>query len=748
MATRPYSVFISYASGDRPHAERLFRALQSAGVEVWLDTEQLRGGEAWDEQIRQRVRSCTFFLALVSPLTDTRAEGYFRREWRMALDRMSDLADDRPFLVPVALEGARAESARVPAKFLEVQWLPLGAEADSARRLIEQLERLHDSMSAPRAGARTRTEAVGSRNRARAPVWRRSGFWLALAAAAGAMVFAGLFLRPKPASLGPALDPQAVAVIPFANHGGAPSDDYLCDGLTEEVTARLMREPSLHVVARSSAASLPGKSATDIGAALRVGTVVRGEFRRSGDEVTVQVRVLSGADGELEWSRDYTGASSTLMTLESALADDVAGVMAPHSMAVAARAPATTNLDAYDAFLHGASLRQKASTKENIERAAAYYRQAVTDDPRFALAWARYGILLIRLHNLGWDDSAATLREAHHAIAQALAIQPDLPEAHVAMASYLGLQWADLPLAVEQYQQALALSPNDDDAWHGLAVGELILGRKAEAVRAMEHAVALDPRNAGRLYQFGIILAFASRYDDAMAAQEGAFALDHAPDALIEEAVIERERSGNLSRALAKLDTARRWCKTAEQRNEYWRYRMSLLRSEERWPEALAAVDQMEGEASPAQWVYYTKALMRAQIRESMGDEAQARRDYAAALGLTRAYAAREPALVRSHTTLALIEAALNQPAAARADVARCLELVPPDRNPYLAALTSRAVQIQVEYRLGAQDRAFQLLSDEIAAGFYKRNDLLLAPEWRLLQSNPRFQTLAKAAVL
>ncbi|HEY3756086.1 MAG TPA: TIR domain-containing protein [Opitutaceae bacterium] len=752
MATRAYSVFISYASEDHPNAEALFLALRAAEIEAWLDKDQLRGGEAWDEQIRQRIRSCTFFLALVSPRTDAREEGYFRREWRMAIDRMNDLAEDRPFLIPLALEGTNSETARVPAKFREVQWLPLGADDASAQSLVRQLDRLHGAMDPLSSGWVRRGDArfeptAGRLARRTTP--RRNSLGIILSVlAGGAAALAAFFSFRAPPAAGLPLDPQGVSVQPFVNVSGSPNDDYLCDGLTEEVTDTLAKESALHVVARSSAASLSGKSPAEVGATLRVGTVVLGDFQRRGDEVLLHARAVSGASGAAEWSHEYRGAASTLIALETSLSEDTARVLAPHSTVSSSRPPLTSNLDAYDAFLHADSVRQKAPTEENIRREAAYYRQAVSADPRFALAWARYGILLIRLHNLGFDDSNATLQEAHRAVSQAMALRPDLPEAHEAMASYLGLHWADLPLAIEEYQKALAASPNDDDAWHGLAVGEQILGHKAEAVRAMEHAVALDPRNAGRLFEFGIILAFASRYDDAIATEERVFALDRSPDILLEEAWIERERSGNLALALAKVDAALAWCKTADDRNEYWRYRSNLLRSQERWSDALAAVDHLETDAVPTQFMYYTKPLLRAQIRESMDDPSGAQRDYATALELTRAYAAHQPEHIRSHLTLALLEAALNQPAAARADVAQCLQLVPPEQNPFLAALTSQLVQIQVEYRLGARDHALQLLTEVIAAGFYKRNDLLLAPEWEKLRGDPQFHALAESAPL
>ncbi|MFO1448605.1 MAG: toll/interleukin-1 receptor domain-containing protein [Opitutaceae bacterium] len=117
------SVFLSYASEDRPAARRLRDALNQAGLEVWYDENELGGGDAWDQKIRRQIRECTFFIAVISSTTDQRSEGYFRREWRLAVERTLDMADDMLFLVPIVIDETHEEGARVPEKFLTVQWV-------------------------------------------------------------------------------------------------------------------------------------------------------------------------------------------------------------------------------------------------------------------------------------------------------------------------------------------------------------------------------------------------------------------------------------------------------------------------------------------------------------------------------------------------------------------------------------------------------------------------------------------------
>lgn len=137
----PFSIFISYASGDRPAARLLGETLKKAGLDVWLDEEELAGGDAWDAKIRQQIRTCTYFMPVISATTEARREGYFRREWRLAVERTLDHADDVLFLTPVVIDETREQGARVPEKFMSVQWLrcPGGKEtpqlAELARRL-------------------------------------------------------------------------------------------------------------------------------------------------------------------------------------------------------------------------------------------------------------------------------------------------------------------------------------------------------------------------------------------------------------------------------------------------------------------------------------------------------------------------------------------------------------------------------------------------------------------------------------
>src|SRR3954469_11759510 len=139
-APRP-SVFISYASDDRAAARTLRDTLAAAGLEVWYDENELGGGDAWDAKIRRQIRDCDYFMPMISATTERRKEGYFRREWRLAAERTMDMADDALFLLPVVIDDTSESGARVPERFLAVQWLraPGGQRTPALEALAPRL---------------------------------------------------------------------------------------------------------------------------------------------------------------------------------------------------------------------------------------------------------------------------------------------------------------------------------------------------------------------------------------------------------------------------------------------------------------------------------------------------------------------------------------------------------------------------------------------------------------------------------
>ena len=142
------AVFLSYASQDAEAAQRICEALRAGGIEVWFDQSELRGGDVWDRQIKKQVHDCALFIAVISANTQARLEGYFRREWRLAVERSHDMADGRPFLVPIVIDATNERDAEVPESFRKVHWTRLrGGETPPA--FCERIAALITGREAP-----------------------------------------------------------------------------------------------------------------------------------------------------------------------------------------------------------------------------------------------------------------------------------------------------------------------------------------------------------------------------------------------------------------------------------------------------------------------------------------------------------------------------------------------------------------------------------------------------------------------
>jgi hypothetical protein len=145
------AVFLSYASQDAEVARRICEALRAGGIEVWFDQSELRGGDAWDKAIRRQIRTCALFIPIVSRNTHAREEGYFRLEWKLAVDRSHLMTGTKAFLLPVVIDDTRDDDEHVPDKFREVQWTRL-TDGNATPNFVERISRLLSPAEAHAAG--------------------------------------------------------------------------------------------------------------------------------------------------------------------------------------------------------------------------------------------------------------------------------------------------------------------------------------------------------------------------------------------------------------------------------------------------------------------------------------------------------------------------------------------------------------------------------------------------------------------
>ena len=179
MSDSSKAVFLSYASQDAAAALRICEALRAGGVEVWFDQSELRGGDSWDAKIRKQIKECALFVPIISANTNSRPEGYFRLEWKLAVDRSHLLADDHAFLFPVVIDETAEPTARVPEKFRDVQWTRLNVK-DTPETLARRVGRLldRDAMEMGRPPPVERGEGAASPRNSKHPSWLRYAWML------------------------------------------------------------------------------------------------------------------------------------------------------------------------------------------------------------------------------------------------------------------------------------------------------------------------------------------------------------------------------------------------------------------------------------------------------------------------------------------------------------------------------------------------------------------------------------------
>jgi TolB-like protein/Tfp pilus assembly protein PilF len=546
-----HAVFLSYASQDADAAGRICDSLRAAGIKVWFDQSELRGGDVWDQKIRREIHDCELFVPVISVHTASRREGYFRLEWDLADQRTHRLARNRAFILPVCLDATPARGADVPESFQRVQWtrIPNGPTPPEFVRLIEQLL----------SGKQVPTTVPPDRARRS---WVRPA-WLAVAIVVAAVAAYCFIERPWIAQPSPAATfaaaARSIAVLPFVNMSGDQSQQYFSDGMSEDLIVALSQFPGLKVIGHTSAFQFRDskEDSRNIGAKLGVAHLLEGSVRRSGDTVRVSAELINTADGSAQWSERYDRPYKELFALQDEITRAVATALRTKLMpgehaAAQIDKPPSGSLEAYNALLQGRFYFSRI-TEADMRKAIEYYTQATELDPNYALAWS---FLSRTWSNLSADFLEGAPAQSAYAKARAtadraLSLSPDLAFAHLARADLLEFADFDWRGAEAEYRRALALAPNDAAAQFGL--GQLLanLGEADQAIALTRQALATEPLRANVYYWLGTYYLGINRLDDAEGAIRRAIELQPAAQSFhVQLAIIEIKR-GHAQLALA-----------------------------------------------------------------------------------------------------------------------------------------------------------------------------------------------------
>ena len=724
----PRAVFVSYAREDTASALRIAEALRSHGVEVWFDQNELRGGDAWDQKIRQQISDCALFLPIISAHTQERSKGYFRLEWKLAVEQTHLMLEGVPFLAPVVVDDTSENGAAVPAEFMKVQWTRLPGALPSPQ-FVEQIKRL---LEAPRKAAAAARSASAPPTASPPAAAFPKGVVAALSVAVLALG-AYVALRPTAKEKPPAAEPaktvaemkaapapqkisdKSIAVLPLANMSKDEDTGFFADGVHEDLLTNLALISELKVVSRTTMTQYRGtsKSMKQIGEELGVAYILEGSVRRSGNKVRVTGQLINARTDEHVWAKSYDRDLTDIFAIQASLSQEIASALqaaiTPQAQKFIERRP-TENPVAYDAFLKGRDIRNKSRTGQlgPLKQAEKQFQLAVNQDPKFAAAWGELATAHALYAFWNYDASLARLAQGDAAIATAQRLAPDSPDVLRQVGTYAYYAHRDYATATAQYEKVARLQPNDATIFNSLALILRRQGRWAESLANSRKALELDPGNISYHRACLSTLRQGRRWEEAMAEQRRLIAL--LPDDLAEQGVLPQlafEATGSwqaFDELLTRLTPAQR------ESPRGLRLRKGLAAFVKVDPAEFKRLDALQPYFDSDGSEHYPQACNAAAVYAAAGDSAAMRARIADFPAELRTRLEHEPTNFKVMEYLASFEALLGHTDEAVRLTSRTLELVPETRDAldgpdvlYLAAC--------VHAMVGDKDRALAELA-------------------------------------
>ncbi len=291
-------------------------------------------------------------------------------------------------------------------------------------------------------------------------------------------------------------DTPSIAVLPFANMSADPENEFFCDGLAEELLNALAKIDQLKVAARTSAFSFKGKNTnvSEIGDALHVKTLLEGSVRKSGNRLRITAQLVNASDGYHLWSERYDREMKDIFDVQDEITLAVVAALKLKLLSDVPQAERPTDhTGAYELYLKGRTLLYQRGL--SIPKAIECFKQAVALDAQYAHAWAGLADGYTTFAYSGFKPAAEVMPRALEAARRALQLDPDLAEAHNALACATLMYDRDFDTAEQEFKQALELNPNYLQArtWYGLFLLQWISGRDQEAREQIFQALEADP---------------------------------------------------------------------------------------------------------------------------------------------------------------------------------------------------------------------------------------------------------------
>jgi serine/threonine-protein kinase len=569
---------------------------------------------------------------------------------------------------------------------------------------------------------------------------------VALVVSAGLLLVAALWgvlrLRGGPGTAGGA---RRVVVLPFENLGDT-SRQYFANGVTEAITTQLTGLAGLSVIPRSTAFRYRGtqKTLSEIGHELGVSYVLEGtvqweEARDGTRRVRVSPELIRIADTSSIWAHSYDAILASVFQVYSDVSTEVAKALAvalddPERRALASRP--TQNPESYDLYLRAVDYINRGISGENLHNASAMLERAVALDSNFALAWGRLSETLALAHWLYVDRTDETMARATRAAERAIAIAPELPEAHRALGN-LYYRKRDYDKALAELSVVQRSQPNDIDLISAIGYVERRQGRWEESAAQFRKEIQLDPGAPRGYYDLGETLYIMRRYDEAAAILEkGIGTAPDEPDSYGVLLSLQLVRNGDLMAAQGVV------------RRELGKMGIVRLAGNFRPPAFVIAADpelRRTFLASTAQdfgsdsAAYY---FFRGELRSLAGESGSAKALFDSARVVLESKLRQLPDDYGYHMRLGLAYARLGRYPEAVREGKKGVELLPPARDAYFG-MNNVLDLARIYAAAGEPDSAAALLKQALAVPADISPALLrTSPDWDPIKSDPRFQQL------
>jgi len=555
---------------------------------------------------------------------------------------------------------------------------------------------------------------------------------------------AGFFLLPRASAR--KID-KSIAVLPFQSLSDEKENAYFADGIQDDILTNLSKIGDLKVISRMSVMSYRGdalRNAREIGKALGVATLLEGSVRRIGNRVRVNVQLIDANNDEHIWAEDYDRDLTDVFAIQTDLAQKIASALqaklSPTEKARLDNRP-TQNPDAYLLFVQAHEYANRMDMFNDTSlKAVPLFEQAIKLDPTFALAFADLSTVQSWIYH-SFDPITAWREKARLNADEALRLQPDLPEGHLALGFSYYYGDRDYERALAEFEIAKRDLPNEAQAYMAIGAIQRRQGKWAESTANLEKAAALDPKNTSVLINLCFSYMALRNFETA--------------DKMLDRAIAASPQSfqacalKGFMAVLWKgdLTAAEKIFSSVPPENDVsglttWG-RVWILTLERKFPDALELLERFRGDTMFAPTTApFPKAFAKGLIYLLQGDKTKARAEFERARAISEKLLGEAPGDAARHAQQGLILAALGQKQEAIAEGKRAVELLPESRDA-LDGPHCTSTLAQIYAWTGEFDEAFRLLDHLFAIPYDLTIPMFkLDPAWDPLRKDPRYQAL------